>query len=89
MTEKTRRADPQAETGAGTGSSIDTGRTPGAAGHPEPGSGHDDAVTTTVAEGPAQRKTDAVGGAFGDEVETDPLAEGRDEIDTAGTDSAE
>jgi len=89
MTETTRRADPQAETGTGTSSSSNTGGIPGAAGHPEPGSGHDDAVTTTVDEGPTERKTDAVAGAFGDEVETDPLAEGGDEIETAGADSAE
>jgi hypothetical protein len=30
----------------------DNDRTPGAAGHPEPGSGHDDSKTTTVKDGP-------------------------------------
>ena len=43
------------------------GETPGAAGHPEPGSAHDDSETTTVAEGPEHEWTDegGVGGAHG------------------------
>ncbi len=40
-------------------------RTPGAAGHPEPGSGHDDSKTVTVEDGPPIRKTDGEPGAFG------------------------
>lgn len=40
-------------------------RTPGAAGHPEPGSGHDDSQTVTVEDGPPIRKTDGEPGAFG------------------------
>ena len=39
--------------------------TPGAAGHPEPGSGHDDARTETVEQGPPTRKVDGVPGAHG------------------------
>jgi large subunit ribosomal protein L9 len=41
--------------------------TPGAAGHPEPGSAHDDSETTTVAEGPAHAWVDEGGvpGAHG------------------------
>jgi len=39
--------------------------TPGAAGHPEPGSGHDYSKTPTVEEGPPVRKTDGVPGASG------------------------
>jgi len=46
-------------------------------------------VTTTVDDGPALRKTDAVAGATGDEVDTDPLAEGGNELDTAGAEAAE
>jgi len=40
-------------------------RTPGAAGHPEPGSGHDDSKTVTVEDGPPIRKTVGEPGAFG------------------------
>lgn len=39
--------------------------TPGAAGHPEPGSGHDDSETTTIADGPPIRRVDGVPGASG------------------------
>jgi hypothetical protein len=41
--------------------------TPGAAGHPEPGSAHDDSETTTVDEGPAHEVVDEGGvpGAHG------------------------
>lgn len=42
-----------------------SGETPGAAGHPEPGSGHDDSETTTVAAGPPVRRVDGVPGASG------------------------
>jgi hypothetical protein len=45
-------------------------RTPGAVGHPEPGSGHDDSETTTVDDGPPIEKTGGVPGASGD-VETE------------------
>jgi hypothetical protein len=45
------------------------GETPGAAGHPEPGSQHDDSKTETTAEGPAAAPVDGVPGAHGD-VET-------------------
>jgi len=89
MTEETRRADPPADTGSGLSGSNDTGRTPGAAGHPEPGSGHDDAVTTTVNDGPALRKTDAVAGTTGDDVDTDPLAYGGAELDDIRAEAAE
>lgn len=41
----------------------------GAAGHPEPGSGHDDSKTETVDDGPAHRPIDGVPGAYGN-VET-------------------
>ena len=36
---------------------------PGAAGHPTPGSGHDDGVAVTVDEGPPVEKVDGVPGA--------------------------
>jgi hypothetical protein len=45
------------------------GKTPGAAGHPEPGSQHDDSKLETVAEGPDVPIVDGQPGAFGD-VET-------------------
>jgi hypothetical protein len=38
-------------------------RTPGAAGHPEPGSGHDDSKSETVEDGPPRTFTDGVPGA--------------------------
>jgi hypothetical protein len=44
--------------------------TPGAAGHPEPGSGHDDSQLTTVDDGPPRHLTDGVPGAFGDPQHT-------------------
>jgi large subunit ribosomal protein L9 len=45
----------------------ESGRTPGAAGHPEPGSTHDDSKTETVEEGPAHEWVDEGGvpGAHG------------------------
>jgi hypothetical protein len=43
-------------------------RTPGAAGHPEPGSGHDDSKTVTVEDGPPRRFVDGVPGADGEEA---------------------
>ena len=47
--------------------------TPGAAGHPEPGSGHDDSKTTTVEDGPAIEKVDGIPGASGEvEIERQP-----------------
>jgi hypothetical protein len=49
---------------------IERGATPGAAGHPEPGSGHDDSKTTTVQDGPPIKKTEGEPGASGD-VEID------------------
>lgn len=45
------------------------GQTPGAAGHPEPGSQHDDAKLETVADGPNVPIVDGQPGAFGN-VET-------------------
>ena len=42
------------------------GRTPGAAGHPEPGSHHDDSKLETVDEGPDVPIVDGVPGAHGD-----------------------
>ena len=42
---------------------------PGASGHPEPGSGHDDSKTETVDQGPDVPIVDGVPGAHG-EVET-------------------
>jgi len=46
------------------------GKTPGASGHPEPGSAHDDSETTTVEEGPSHEWVDERGvpGAHGDIV---------------------
>jgi hypothetical protein len=38
----------------------------GGAGHPEPGSGHDDAKTETVEQGPPSAGIDGVPGAHGD-----------------------
>ena len=40
--------------------------TPGASGHPEPGSAHDDSKTETIAEGPDVPRIDGVPGAHGD-----------------------
>lgn len=45
------------------------GPTPGAAGHPEPGSQHDDSKLETVEDGPDTPIVDGQPGAFGD-VET-------------------
>jgi hypothetical protein len=41
-------------------------RPPGSAGHPEPGSGHDDSKTETVDEGPPVAPVEGVPGAHGD-----------------------
>jgi len=57
MTQSNKQRD-RAENGAES--------TPGAAGHPEPGSGHDDSKTETVAEGPPRRIVHGEPGAFGD-----------------------
>jgi len=43
-------------------------RTPGSAGHPEPGSGHDDSRTVTVNEGPPRRIVEGVPGAYGEKA---------------------
>jgi hypothetical protein len=40
--------------------------TPGAAGHPEPGSGHDDSKLETVEDGPPTRRVDGIPGAHGE-----------------------
>ena len=58
----------------------DRARTPGAAGHPEPGSGHDDSKTETVADGPPLDPVDGVPGAHGN-VETRGGAVGETEAD--------
>jgi len=65
--------------------------TPGASGHPEPGSGHDDSKTETVDQGPPRPEVDGVPGASGDierrggavaEVAEDgPAVEVEDEMD--------
>jgi hypothetical protein len=47
----------------------ETKRGAGGSGHPEPGSGHDDSKTETVAKGPDIEAVDGVPGAHG-EVET-------------------
>ena len=47
---------------------TDAKRGAGASGHPEPGSGHDDAKTETVAEGPDVAPVDGIPGAHGDVV---------------------
>jgi hypothetical protein len=62
--ERTREGD------ADQTNAPDHEQTPGAAGHPEPGSGHDDSETTTVDEGPPIEPTDGISGAHGD-VEID------------------
>ena len=66
------------------------GDTPGAAGHPEPGSQHDDGKTETVAEGPAVAPVDGVPGAHG-EVETagGPLTETEEEGTAIVTETGE
>ena len=56
MTDQEQRRSPDDRRGT---------ETPGAAGHPEPGSGHDDAETTTIADGPPVRRVDGVPGASG------------------------
>ena len=38
----------------------------GGSGHPEPGSGHDDSKTETIAEGPDVPRVDGVPGAHGE-----------------------
>jgi len=64
--------------------------TPGAAGHPEPGSQHDDGKTETVAEGPPVAHVDGVPGASGD-VETagGPLTETEEEGTAIVTETGE
>ena len=52
----------------------------GSSGHPEPGSGHDDSKTETVAEGPDVPIIDGVPGAHG-EVETEGGATTATEIE--------
>ncbi|HEY8448768.1 MAG TPA: hypothetical protein VIL01_16825 [Thermomicrobiales bacterium] len=42
------------------------GPIPGAAGHPEPGSGHDDSKHVTTREGPPTEKVEGVPGATGE-----------------------
>lgn len=55
----------------------------GSSGHPEPGSGHDDSKTETVADGPDTPRIDGVPGAFG-EVE---VRHAEDEASTHGAGS--
>jgi len=61
---------PAAEAANGRGGRVsekdDRGRTPGAAGHPEPGSQHDDSKLETVDEGPDVPIVDGVPGAHGE-----------------------
>ncbi|HEY7034785.1 MAG TPA: hypothetical protein VH482_25825 [Thermomicrobiales bacterium] len=65
--------DPTRRRSAGDPGSRET---PGASGHPEPGSGHDDAETTTVAAGPRVERVDGVPGASGHADGVDaPLSE--------------
>ncbi|HEX5500083.1 MAG TPA: hypothetical protein VFX03_12685 [Thermomicrobiales bacterium] len=66
------------------------GETPGAAGRPESGSGHDDGKTETTAEGPPAQPTDGVPGAHGD-VETagGPLTETEEEGKAIVTETGE
>jgi hypothetical protein len=63
-------------------------RTPGAGGHPEPGSGHDEAETVTVEQGPARRPVGGVPGAFGN-VETEGAAATETELEGKGARVAE
>lgn len=66
--------------------------TPGASGHPEPGSAHDDSKTETTDRGPFHEPIDGVPGASGDVVtrgtatseatEAGPAAEVADEMDS-------
>ena len=45
----------------------------GAAGHPEPGSGHDDSRTTTTDAGPPRKPVDGIPGASGEvEIQRPP-----------------
>ncbi len=53
--------DPQEDVSVKSGNRRE--EEPGAAGHPEPGSGHDDSKTETVDEGPPVEKVDGVPGA--------------------------
>jgi hypothetical protein len=60
-------------------------KTPGASGHPEPGSGHDDSKTVTVEDGPPIKKVGGVPGAFGNSTNVEgPVS---DHLDKPGTDS--
>ncbi len=46
---------------------------PGAAGHPEPGSGHDDSPTVTTDAGPPRKPVDGIPGATGEvEIQRPP-----------------
>jgi large subunit ribosomal protein L9 len=60
-------AEYQAAHAAKASAEDGAGKTPGAAGHPEPGSAHDDSKTETVEEGPAHEWVDEGGvpGAHG------------------------
>jgi monovalent cation:H+ antiporter-2, CPA2 family len=55
--------DPNRERAEPTGAEQET---PGSAGYPEPGSGHDDSETITVEDGPSTEKVDGIPGAHGD-----------------------
>ena len=57
----------KAEKAAAAAAAAESAETPGASGHPEPGSAHDDSVTTTVDDGPAHEWVDdgGVPGASG------------------------
>jgi len=59
-----------AEYQAAMAAKASEGKTPGASGHPEPGSAHDDSETTTVEEGPSHEWVDdgGVPGAHGEIV---------------------
>lgn len=61
--------DPRHDGDGGRKQAKADGKTPGAAGHPEPGSQHDDSKLETVEEGPDTPIVDGQPGAFGD-VET-------------------
>jgi hypothetical protein len=65
ITDRPNRAEP-----ADSNTWSDEESTPGSAGHPELGSGHDESKTTTVEDGPPRRPAEGVPGAFGG-VETD------------------
>lgn len=89
-------AEYQAMQAAAKASAEAENATPGAAGHPEPGSAHDDSKTETVADGPAHEWVDEGGvpGAHGEIVNeggaatlTETLGKGvavEEELDPAG-----